>query len=235
MDDADERPRRILVTGAASGIGRAVTERLLADGACVAALDLHRFDITGADDRLRSWTGDVSDEGAVVDIVAEATAWLGGLDAVAHVAGIVRGLGTPIDELAREDWDSVLAVNLTGAYLVAKHTVPHLERSRGALVLTGSGAGVHNAHRSAAYAASKGGLHGLAITLEDKLRERGVRVYDVLPGAVDTPLVRAQAGDERVDAGRQSGRIIDAAGVAAIIAFLVSAEAVAVRGSIRTW
>lgn len=229
------RGRRVVVTGAASGIGRATAERLLGDGAQVAALDLHRPDLSGGGN-CRSLPCDVTDEAQLTQTLHDAATWLGGIDAVAHVAGIVGARDVPVDLLAAEDWNAVLEVNLTGAFLVAKHAVPHLERSSGVLVLTGSGAGIFNGHRSVGYAASKGGLHGLALTLEEPLRARGIRVNDVAPGAVDTPLLRAGGADEeKVRARREAGQIIDADEVAALLAFLVSAEAAAVRGTIRTW
>lgn len=226
--------RRVLVTGAASGIGRATAIRVAEDGADVALVDVHDGESVAR--RCRDVGGramffgcDVSDEQAVHDMVDAAVSWLDGLDAVLHVAGIVGDRDSPVDALAAADWDSVIGVNLTGAFHLAKHAVPHLERSAGALVLTGSGAGIWNGHVSVAYGASKGGLHGLALTLEGPLRERGIRVYDVAPGAVDTPLLR------RVAASPPTKPLVPPEQIAAIMAFLASDDAMAVRGTVRTW
>jgi NAD(P)-dependent dehydrogenase (short-subunit alcohol dehydrogenase family) len=226
--------RRVLVTGAASGIGKATAIRVADDGADVALVDLHDADAVagrcrGAGGRAEVFGCDVSDPAAVAATVESAASWLGGLDAVLHVAGIVGDRDSRVDDLAVGDWDSVIGVNLNGAFHVAKSVVPHLERTSGVLVLTGSGAGIWNGHASVAYGASKGGLHGLALTLEGPLRERGIRVFDVAPGAVDTPLLRRVAG------GRPTKPLVPPERVAAILAFLASDDAAAVRGTIRTW
>lgn len=226
--------RRVLVTGAASGIGLATALRLLADGARVAGWDVKQLS-TGPSTTLRSWICNVGDESAVADTMAQTVNWLGGLDALVHVAGIIAASDVAVDQLEQSDWDRVISANLTGPYLVVKHAVPHLEQTGGVIVLTGSGAGIFNAHRSVPYAASKGGLHGLTITLEHHLRERGIRVNDVAPGAVDTPLMRRQSSDSLVNERKAAGKIIDASQVAALMAFLVSRDATAVRGTVRTW
>lgn len=226
--------RRILVTGAASGIGRATAIRVADDGADVALVDVHDGGAVAercltAGRRAQFFGCDVSDQDAVRAMVDAVASWLGGLDAVLHVAGIVGDRYSPVDALAAADWDAVIGVNLSGAFHVAKHVVPHLERSAGVLVLTGSGAGIWNGHVSVAYGASKGGLHGLALTLEGPLRERGIRVYDVAPGAVDTPLLR------RVAASPPTKPLVPPEQIAAIMAFLASEDAMAVRGTVRTW
>ena len=235
--------KRILIVGAASGIGRATAVRVAAEGARAAL-----FDVAEDADALlgdcgpdaRYWRCDVSDEQQVEPSVAEAVEWLGGLDAVLHVAGIVRDRLVPVDELATELWTKVLDVNLTGPFLIAKHATPHLERSRGVLVLTGSGAGIFNGHSSLAYGTSKGGVHGLALTLEEPLRARGIRVNDVAPGGVATPLLEPTPGD-RTPAAQPPARdkppaeLTSPDEVAAIMAFLASDEASAVRGTVRTW
>lgn len=232
--------KRLLVTGAASGIGRATALRMAAESGDIALLDLQAGDDAAAECealgvRARFWACDVSSEPAVAAAVEQATRWLGGLDAVVHVAGIVGLQDVQVDALGQDDWDPVMAVNVTGAFLVSKHTTPHLERTSGVLVLTGSGAGIWVGHRSVAYGASKGGLHGLALTLEGPLRARGIRVNDVAPGAVDTPLVRSLSGDARVDENRRKRLIIAAEKVASLMAFLASDDASAVRGTVRTW
>lgn len=231
--DEPRRHRRVLVTGAASGIGAATVDCCLADGARVAGFDVTPFESDSAD--RRDWVCDVSDEEAVATCVAEAADWLGGLDAVLHVAGIVGDSTSDAHELAKTDWDRVIGINLTGTWLIAKHTLPLLEASGGTLALTGSGAGVHNAHKSVAYAASKGGLNGLAITLEEKWRRRGVNVIAVLPGSVDTPLVRRHGTHDGRANRKAEHLMIEAEQVGAILAFLASPASSGVRGPMRTW
>lgn len=232
--------KKLLVVGAASGIGKATAQRLAADGGDVALVDVQSAADAAAGCaergvRAQAWTCDVSDEAAVTTMMAEVVGWLGGLDGVLHVAGIVGDRRSSVDELEQTNWDAVIGVNLTGLYLVAKHAVPHLERTSGVLVLTGSGAGIWNGHTSVAYGASKGGVHGLALTLEGPLRERGIRVYDVAPGAVDTPLLLRPEGRPLDAAERRAAGLTAPEDVAAIMAFLVSDDSMAVRGTIRTW
>lgn len=230
--------RRVLVVGSASGIGAGTVRACLGGGARVAGFDLAEPDPPHG--TYRAWQLDVSDEAAVAAAVREAAEWLGGLDAVLHVAGIV-GSEAPVDELTRSDWDRVIAVNLTGPFLVAKHTLPLLESSdSGTLALVGSGAGVHNAHPSVAYAASKAGLNGLALTLHEVWRERGVNVVAVLPTSVDTPLARKGHPDPEALSAALAGsrarhRILTADEAGEVLAFLASPAGFAVRGAMRTW
>ena len=233
--------RRVLVTGGASGIGESAVRACLKRGARVAALDRSLIEPDPWDpvhsERWRGFQCDVADEDQVSASTGEAIAWLGGLDAVLHVAGIVGDNRSDADTLERKAWDAVLDVNLTGAWLVAKHCLPALADGGGALVLTGSGAGVHNAHSSVAYAASKGGLNGLAITLEERWRRRGVSVIAVLPGSVDTPLLRRvnPGGDASRARQKSEHMMVESDEVGELLAFLAHPEASAVRGPVRTW
>ena len=133
--------RRVLVTGAASGIGRATVARLVAGGARVAGFDVAASDASGHDG-LRHWRVDVSDETSVSAAVPDAVAWLGGLDVLVHVAGIMGAQRVPIDEVPVEVWDQVIAVNLRGTFLMSKHVIPQFAPGTGALVLVSSVAGV---------------------------------------------------------------------------------------------
>ncbi|MFW6598551.1 SDR family NAD(P)-dependent oxidoreductase [Propionibacteriaceae bacterium Y2011] len=228
--------RRVLVTGAASGIGEATVAACRARGATVAGFDVAEV-AEPADDGVRHFVCSVADEDAVRDRVADAVAWLGGLDSVLHVAGIIIDAQIGVDELSLADWETMIGVDLTGAFLVAKHTLPHLARSpHSSLVLTGSGAGVHNAHASVSYAAAKGGLNGLAITLEETWRRRGVSVIALLVGSVDTPLVRRfGSGEEARNKRKAENLLLESAEVGALMAFLASPDGSAVRGPVRTW
>ncbi len=176
----------------------------------------------------------MSDEADVQAAVDEAVDWLGGLDAVVHAAAVVTDRDIAVDDIELAEWQRTLAVNLTGTFRLAKYSARHLAPSHGRLVVVGSGGGVIKAHRSLAYAASKGGVHGLCLSLEGPLRRRGVQLVEVLPGAVDTPLVRRLNGDRAIEAA-QKGELIPAAEVAEMVTFLVSPSAGAVRGPVRTW
>lgn len=233
--------RRILVTGAGSGIGRATAERLVAGGARVAA-----FDVTFGDDRtdaasVRHWRVDVGDEDQVATAVADAVGWLGGeLDVLIHVAGIMRAQRVPIDEVPAEVWDEVIRVNLRGTFLMTKHVIPRFPAGTGAIVLVSSVAGVFFASGSFPYGASKGGMHGLAMTLEERLAGTGIRVNELCPGSVQTPLLERSLADASERTGSTTyrdevaARWIRPEQVAEVLAFMASPAADILRGTVRT-
>ena len=181
--------RRALVTGAASGIGRAVVERLAADGAAVAAVDLAE---TEAPPGGLALVADVADEKAVEGAVAEAVARLGGLDAVVANAGVqLHGEDARSAELDLEVWERTLRTNLTGTFLTCKHGIRALlAAGGGSIVCVASVAAVAGiAAGYDAYTASKGGVLALVRALAAGYARDGIRVNAVLPGFVDTPLV----------------------------------------------
>jgi meso-butanediol dehydrogenase / (S,S)-butanediol dehydrogenase / diacetyl reductase len=172
-----------LVTGVASGIGRAVAERLVADGATVVGLDLR----AEGPDGVEVMAADVTDRAAVDAVVAHAVAAHGRLDAVANVAGIPQ-FGR-VDDLSDAEWQRQLDVNLTGPFTVCRAALPHLRATRGCIVNVASIAGLQGQAYTAAYCASKGGLVALTRALAVELALDGVRVNCVCPAAVDTPLL----------------------------------------------
>ena len=138
-------------------------------------------------------------------------------------------------------YDKVLDVNLKGSFLVVKHVATHMMRQgRGVIVLTSSGAGVLGGSSSFAYGSSKGGTHGLAMVLDQHLSGHGIRVNDILPGSLNTPLKVAATEESYRNTGdkeaydRTIGGMSSPDGVAAVLAFLASDDASYVRGSIRT-
>lgn len=234
-------PRRVLVTGGASGIGRATVTALLDAGARVAVVD-SSIDSSIADrTRAVTWIGaDVADEADVQRAFARVAAEFGRLDVVIHCAGIMREQGRDLREITLESWREVITVNLTGAFLVAREAARLMAPGGGVLILVGSGAGTTGPSGSVPYGASKGGVNGLALTLAKQLRPLGIRVHNVLPGVVDTPLLRRSL-DEGLDNGAPRaaidttrGQLVDAAGVGRVLAFLASADADAVDGVVST-
>ena len=241
--------KRVLVTGASTGIGRATAIRIASEGGRVALFDVNDSDAestlrtildSGAD--ARYWHVDVTDEGKVSSGVDEAANWLGGgIDVLAHLAGILKGSGLEVTDVDESIWDPVIEVNLKGSYIVVKHVARHMiPMQSGVIILTSSGAGVIGGSSSVAYGASKGGTHGLAMTLDTHLSRHGIRVNDVLPGSLETPLKIGATEEQLANTGDRDryddimAGLSSPDGVAAVIAFLASDDADYVRGSVRT-
>lgn len=180
--------RRIAVTGAAAGLGRAMADAFSVSGAQVLGLDrTGDSNETRTDAGWRLFNGDVTSERDVDRFFTFAEEELGGLDAVVANAG-VRGPVAPIEEITLDEWRQVLDVNLTGAFLTARRAAPLLRAvDRGRLVLISSAAGRLAYPERSPYAASKWGVVGLMQTLARELGEDGVRVNAVLPGLVRSP------------------------------------------------
>lgn len=230
----------VLVTGAASGIGRA-TARLLGErGYRVVAADLL---LDGAQDAIAGLDGaaavacDVRSARHVAAAVAVAERQFGGLDAVAHLAGVE--VDRPVDALAEEQWDLVVDTNLKGTYLVCAAAVPALRRrGGGAIVTAGSVLGRVALPGVTAYGASKAGIEALTRAMALDYAREGIRVNCVVPGATDTPLMWAGVAPEaragvrsRAEAQVPLGRIAAPVEVAYAVAFLLSEEAAFLTGS----
>jgi len=229
--------RRALVTGAARGIGRATADRLLAEGARVACVDVDPLPLPDA----LSITADVADEHAVEHAFAEAASAFGGLDVVvANAATQLAGRGDDrADRLELDAWRRTLDVNLTGAFLTAKHGARALLASGGAIVCTGSPAGHYAIARELeAYSASKAGVFGLVRVMAADFAADGIRVNGVFPGITDTPMNDRWRHDAEQRAAAEAqiplGRIGRPEEVAAVIAFLASDDASYVTGAIFT-
>ena len=183
-----------VVTGAGSGIGQAVALRLAAEGASVAALDIAEEglrstveQITAAGGRGTAITCDVTSEESVIAAVTATVEALGPPTVVCNVAGI-GGFFNTVD-MPLERWEKILAVNLTGTFLVCKATLPHLLEHGGCIVNVASNTALMGQAYSAAYCASKAGVLMFSKALAAEYLSRGVRVNVIAPGGVDTPLV----------------------------------------------
>jgi NAD(P)-dependent dehydrogenase (short-subunit alcohol dehydrogenase family) len=233
--------KRALVTGAAHGIGRAIAERLAAEGARVALVDVDADALAEVHGSALALPADVRDEDALRDAVERAAGALGGLDVVVPNAAIqLVGADARADELEREVWQETVDVNLTGAFLTAKHGARALlATGGGAVVFIASPAGTHGIARGLqAYAASKAGMVGLVRTMAADYARDAIRVNGVLPGITDTPMNRWWTEDpalrEEVLAPVPLGRAARAEEIAAVAAFLASDDASYVTGALWT-
>jgi NAD(P)-dependent dehydrogenase (short-subunit alcohol dehydrogenase family) len=232
------RPRlqakRALVTGGASGIGRATVERLLEEGAAVASLDVNPLAAVGA----VGLCADVVDETSLAGAFANAREALGGLDVLVVNAAVQRtSEEARSHELDASVWRSTIEVNLTGAFLTAKHGIRELlAGGGGSVVVVGSAAGAYGiAPGLDAYSASKAGVNGLVRVLAADYAGDGIRVNGVLPGLTRTPMNDWWLGDagqeEEAVRAIPLGRIAEPSEVAAVIAFLASDDASYVTGA----
>lgn len=201
--------RRILVTGAGRGVGRAAAVLAASRGATVLCVDRDEEPLLDNVNHIIDSGGqvfhqavDITDEAAISGAITELVARGGGtLHSVLHVAGIMRAQRLPLEDITLEMWNEVISTNLTGAFLVAKHTLSHLKKSDDAtLVLVASRSGILVPSGSLPYGASKGGIHGFVMSLEKQLKASGIRVHTLCPGDVDTPLMRKSL-DEALENG----------------------------------
>ena len=221
--------RRILITGAASGIGRKTAELFAAEGAALTLLDRDREGLAGIARGTHSLAAeaDVAQEASVARAVEEGAAAMGGIDGIVNAAGIViRG---SVADVGIAAWQRVLDVNLTGTYIVVRCSLPWLKKAPFATIVNiASGQGlVPNTPNMTAYAASKGGVVNLTRALAAELAP-DVRVNSVCPGMVDTPMT---LGLQR-DLDRYAlKRIAEPLEIAQAILFLTGTESSFVTGA----
>ncbi|MDX8442401.1 SDR family NAD(P)-dependent oxidoreductase [Mesorhizobium australafricanum] len=219
-----------LVTGASSGIGAAIADRLACEGAKVFAIQLEKAD------NFETMIVDLCDPEVPAVIIDRVVQRAGRLDILVNNAG--RMAEAKIEETELHEWRRTMALNLDAPFLLIRHAMPHLRRTRGAIVNIGSIEGLASNPGHAAYCASKAGLHGLTRAVAVDGGPDGVRCNGVAPGWIDTGLninfVAAMGNEARGRLGAihplgRTGRVEE---VASMVAWMASDEAAFVTGQI---
>jgi len=236
------RGKTALVTGAGSGLGRAVALRLAAEGGAIACMDIAgdaaeatAAEIASTDGRAHAYQVDVSDPESVRRGVDAAARDLGRPEVLVNCAGI--GKFAHSHEMPYADWARIIGVNLTGSFLMSQAALRHFLEGGGNIVNIASNAGLMGLPWSAAYCASKGGVIQLTKALADEYLSQGIRVNAVAPGGIDTPLQRTFTVPEGGDPSRL-GKMTSPLGnatpdeIAALVAFIASDEGRYMSGSI---
>jgi NAD(P)-dependent dehydrogenase (short-subunit alcohol dehydrogenase family) len=231
----------VLVTGAASGIGRATVERLLDEGAHVVGVDLGAEAPTGLTGRFTHRAVDVLDATAVGAAVATVVAEAGRLDGVVHSAGVAGG--GPVHVLPDEEWDRVIGVNLKGTFVVTRAALGQMVQQervadeRGAIVNLSSIEGLEGTAGGSAYNASKGGVVLLTKNIAIDYGPSGIRANVICPGFIQTPMFDSVMGMPGFEGPRESlrhehklRRFGRADEIASVATFLLSADASFVSG-----
>ena len=230
----------VLLTGAASGIGKASILRMAEEGAAVVCADIQSEAAEATAKEARELGAnaiavsvDVSDPESAKNAIAAAISEFGRIDSLCNIAGILRFDHT--HELTLENWNQILAVNLTGTFLMTQAALPHLLESQGALVNMASTAGLAGQPWSAAYSASKGGVLSFTRSIAVEYGKQGMRANSVSPGGILTPIQNEfhlpEGADEKLllrimplDKMREAGA------AAAVVAFLASPDSIHING-----
>ncbi|GAB0106571.1 SDR family NAD(P)-dependent oxidoreductase [Nocardia sp. JMUB6875] len=188
--------RRVVITGAGSGIGRATVHRILAEGGRVVGADVNEAGLAetakqaaenGNADRLTTLTIDIADEESAKAGVAAAVENLGGIDALINAAGILRSAHT--HEMPLADFNQIITVNLTGTFLMIREALPQLLASDKGVIVNFTSTSAFFAHPyMSAYAASKGGIMSMTHALAAEYSKQGLRVVAVAPGSISSDM-----------------------------------------------
>ena len=233
-----------LITGAASGIGRASAVRLASEGASGCLIDLDEAGIAETARQIEEAGGqaatslcDVTDETSCSAVVAKTVEAVGRRDVLCNIAGIC--VFAHSEDFEPDTWDKVLAVNLSGPFYLSRAALPHLFESKGNIVNMASSAGLQGMAYGAAYCASKGGLVLMTKSMAVELDHRGVRVNCICPGGVSTPLVAAlgfpddaeQFLMDRMSLNSAKPKFCQPEDIAGLVAYIASDEAHHMNGS----
>jgi 3-oxoacyl-[acyl-carrier protein] reductase len=231
--------RVALVTGASRGIGRAIARRLAEQGAIVVAAargdhaEETAKELTAAGHAAEAVKLDVTDQGAVATLPGEIISRHGRLDILVSNAGIARD--QLLMRMKREDWDAVLATNLTATFVLAQAAIrPMIKQRGGRIIAVGSVVGQTGNAGQTSYAASKAGLVGFAKALAREVASRGITVNVVAPGLIETDMTKAMAEKAQASWADQIplARLGTVDDVAAAVCFLASDEASYITGHV---
>lgn len=232
------RGKVTLITGAGGGIGRATSLRLAKAGSYIAAVDLRLKDATATASAVvaigseaLATEKEVTDESAAEATMRAVIKRWGRLDAVVNSAGVLQ-TGTALDTTP-EDWRRVLEINLTGSFIWSRAALPHLLRTRGAIVNLSSLAGrTKSILASPSYAASKAGVIGMTMTMAGHHARDGVRINCVAPGPTDTPMITSLPTElhAQILAAIPTGRLATPEEISEAIYFLLSEDSSFITG-----
>ena len=233
--------KQVLVTGAASGIGRATAILFASEGARVTIADLNAEGLEATAAKMISRPNivpyDAADMASCRALVE--TAAKDGLDVLCNIAGILKW--GPTLEFSEEDFARILTINTTSVFTMCKAALPHLIRSKGVIVNTASTAALQGIAYTVAYAASKHGVAAITKSLAIEFASKGVRINAICPGHVNTPMGNAAPPPGDVDWGlvmRNAPKLVDGScepeDVAEMFAFLASDQARKVTGALFT-
>ncbi|HWU25351.1 MAG TPA: SDR family oxidoreductase [Rhizomicrobium sp.] len=240
--------QRVLITAGASGIGREFARAFIANGAKVFVCDVDEKALAALAKEIPSLISrrcDMASRADVERMVPEAVAALGGLDVLINNAGIA-GLTLPVDQMPPDEWDKVIAVNLTAMFDVSRLAIPHLKSSKsGSIINMSSIAGRYGFANRSPYAATKWAVIGLTKTLALELGEWGIRSNAIAPGAVEGDRIvrvfqgRAQISGRSMEevkdeamAAQSIKTMIDPKDIAQLAVFLASDAAKSISGQV---
>lgn len=223
-----------IVTGGADGLGKAITQRLVAEGASVALLDRNAAllnttvdELTRAGGSVRAYTVDIALEDQVCEAVAQVVSDFGQLDVLINAAGIVGPTSTNITAYDTDDFMNVCAVNLLGSFLMTKYTVAAMaSRGYGRILLVASIAGKEGNPGMVGYSVSKAGVIGLVKAIAKEYATAGITVNGLAPAVIKTAMNENTAPEQLayMTAKIPMGRLGQVDEVAAMACFIVSAE-----------
>lgn len=239
--------KSILVTGGASGIGKATAERLASEGAQLVIADINITSARAVAQAIavqhgtQAWAVafDAARAESCRSMVEESVSLLGTLDVLCNIAGIMDW--GHFTEFSDERWERMLQINLSSVFYVSKQAIAHLLKTRGNIVNMASAAGLMGIAYTAAYCAAKAGVIAITKSLAVEFAAAGVRVNAIAPGGVKTPMAATAPPDninmkliERLSPKLGEGELCEPTDIAAAVAYLASEEARFVTGIVHS-